>query len=88
MRNVECRMRNGKKGLRNFEFHIPNLARSIGPPHPAEAGRSLQEEGLPGRYFLSTRPSHPGHNPSIPEMSNLVGPPAEPGLYPHEMILA
>ena len=34
-----------------------------------------------GRCSLSTRPLPPGHDPGIPEMSNSVSPPAEPGVY-------
>ena len=77
MRNAECGMRNGKKESKSFripdsEFRI--WQGPIGPPHPAEAGRSLQEEGQPGRCFLRTRPLPPGHNSSIREMSNSVSP--------------
>ena len=43
--------------------------RPIGPPHSAEAGRSLQEEGQPSRCFLRPSSLPPGHDPSIPEMS-------------------
>jgi hypothetical protein len=30
------------------------------------------------------RPSPPGHNPSVPEMSNSMSPPAKPGFFLNE----
>jgi len=56
--------------------------RPIGPPHPAEAGRSLQEEGQPGRCFLRTSSLPPGHDPGIPEMSNFNNHPGIAGGLP------
>jgi hypothetical protein len=43
--------------------------------------------GSPGRYFLSPRPLPPGHNSGIPEMSNSMSPPAEPGVYSNEFMM-
>jgi hypothetical protein len=80
----------GPTGL-GFPWGFPLLAgaaggRPIGPPHPAEIGRSLQEKGSPGRCFLRATPLTPGHNPSIPELSNSGSPPAKPGVYSKEII--
>jgi hypothetical protein len=79
MQNAECGMENPmiQNLIPNSEIRIPNLHRPIGPPHPAEADRSLQEERQPGRCFLRTRSLPPGHDSSIPEMPNAVSPPAE-----------
>ena len=59
--------------------------RPIGPPHPAEAGQSPWEKGSPSRCFLRAMPFPPGHDPGIPDMSNLMSPPAEPGVYLKEI---
>ena len=81
MQSAECEM--AKRKVNNSEFRI--CQGPIGPPHPAEAGRSLQEEGQPGRCFLPRSSLPPGHNSSIPEMSNAGSFPAEPGVYPNEI---
>ena len=64
MRNVECGMRNDKKSMK---FRIPHSEfriwqRPMGPPLPAEAGRSLPEKGSPNRCFLRATPLTPGHD--------------------------
>ena len=59
--------------------------RPISPLHPAETHPSLPEEGQPGRCFLPRRSLPPGHNLGIPEMSNAMGPPAEPRVYLNEI---
>ena len=65
---------------------IPLQGRPFSPPHPAEAGRSLPEEGQPSRCFFPRSSLPPGHNPSIPEMSNSGSPSADPGVYLKEII--
>ncbi len=48
-----------------WRFPLPAGAaggRRIGPPHPAEAGPSLQEKGPPGRCFLRATRLTPGHH--------------------------
>jgi hypothetical protein len=70
-----------------FPWRLPFLVgatggRPIGPTHPAEADRSPQEKGSPGRCFLRATPLTPGHNLSMPERPNIASPPAEPRAYP------
>jgi hypothetical protein len=44
--------------------------------------------GPPGLCFLPRSSLPPGHNSSIPEMSNSNRPPAEPGVYLMEMFFS
>jgi hypothetical protein len=94
MQNAECGMENPmiQNLIPKSETRIPNLHCPIGPPHPAEGGRSLQGGGQPGRCFLPRSSLPPGHDPNIPEMSNRIksrdpsspfpSPGSVPGYFP------
>jgi hypothetical protein len=56
------------------------------PPHPADTGRSLPEEGQPADAFCPEAPCPRATTGSIPEMSDFNSPTAEPGVYHIEII--
>jgi hypothetical protein len=82
------------KTMRHLLFHGPG-----GPPEfqNADCGMRIEKENSKirnpqfeirnsrGRCFLPRSSLPPGHNSSIPEMSNSNRPPAKPGVYLKEI---
>jgi len=66
-----------RAGLRNCGLSIAECGLEKGPKI---RNPQFEIRNVKGRSFLPTRSLLPGPNPSIPEISNVVSPPAKPGV--------